>query len=263
MRLGLHLGLGPRYGGGAAAFTPASLFAGGEEGGYGYASLSTTWQDSAGTTPGAVGQPVGRNNDDSGNANHVIQATTAAKPILRQSGALYYLETDGVDDWLTATLTGNITGGAVTAGMSMRFAANLPYARFIAIFAAGFDFDNAASAALLLRDNATANLSTFHNSVSGPASAVGYNTDFVGISQITATQQRLRVDGGAFTSAAHGVTPAFNSTMLRIGAGSDPGTGNAPMEGRIYAWFVINRALTDPEAANLATWLAAKQGRVL
>lgn len=89
---------------GSAVFTPASLFASGEQGGwYDPSDLTSMWQDSAGTTPAAVNSPVGKINDKSGRGNHFTQATTAAKPILRQSGALYYLEFDGVDDWIAST----------------------------------------------------------------------------------------------------------------------------------------------------------------
>jgi len=35
--------------------------------------------------------------------NHATQATAAARPILRQSGSLYYLEFDGVDDYIAAS----------------------------------------------------------------------------------------------------------------------------------------------------------------
>jgi hypothetical protein len=60
------------------------------------------FQDSAGTTPvTAVGQPVGRILDKSGNNNHATQATTASRPVLQQDGdGKYYLGFDGVDDLL-------------------------------------------------------------------------------------------------------------------------------------------------------------------
>lgn len=68
-----------------AAFTPSSLFSGGERGAwYDPSDLSSMFQDSAGTTPvTAVEQPVGRINDKSGNNNHATQATAASRPVLR------------------------------------------------------------------------------------------------------------------------------------------------------------------------------------
>lgn len=62
------------------------------------------WQDTAGTTAAAVdGDPVGRVDDLSGNARHLLQSTAAARPVYRTSGGLHWLEFDGVDDRLRVT----------------------------------------------------------------------------------------------------------------------------------------------------------------
>lgn len=68
----------------APAFSPASLFAAGEQGvWYDPSDFSTMFQDSAGTTPvTAVEQPVGRILDKSGRGNHATQATSASRPVL-------------------------------------------------------------------------------------------------------------------------------------------------------------------------------------
>src|SRR3712207_4298621 len=99
--LALSLGLNRQQRGTTAAFSPLSLFAGGTQGAwYDPSDLSSMFQNSNGTTAAAVDSPVGKINDKSGNGNHATQSTSAARPILRQSGSLYYLEFDGVDDWL-------------------------------------------------------------------------------------------------------------------------------------------------------------------
>lgn len=89
------------------------LFAAGEQGvWYDPSDLPTMFQNSNGTTAVAVGDPVGYIADKSGNGNHATQATAAARPILRTSGGLYYLEFDGVDDGFTTpsiTFSGNTT----------------------------------------------------------------------------------------------------------------------------------------------------------
>lgn len=66
------------------AFTPAALFASGEQGvWYDPSDFSTLFQDSAGTTPvTAVEQPVGLMLDLSGRGNHATQATPGARPTL-------------------------------------------------------------------------------------------------------------------------------------------------------------------------------------
>lgn len=83
-----------------AVFDPASLFAAGEAGGWWDPSdLSSMFQDSAGTIAAAVDGPVGRISDRSGRSHHLVQASAAARPTLRQDvGGRRYLQFDGVDD---------------------------------------------------------------------------------------------------------------------------------------------------------------------
>jgi hypothetical protein len=67
-----------------APFSPASLFATGEQGAwYDPSDLTTLFQDSAGTTPvTAAGQQVGRINDKSGRGNNATQSNSAQRPTL-------------------------------------------------------------------------------------------------------------------------------------------------------------------------------------
>lgn len=67
---------------GIGAFSPAALFASGEQGAwYDPSDLTTLFQDTAGTTPITTpGQVVARINDKSGQGNHATQATTASRP---------------------------------------------------------------------------------------------------------------------------------------------------------------------------------------
>lgn len=72
--------------GGSPAWSPdTAWFASSEQGmWYDPSDLSTMFQDSAGTTPvTAVEQPVGRILDKSGRGNHATQATSTARPTLR------------------------------------------------------------------------------------------------------------------------------------------------------------------------------------
>ena len=88
-------------------FDPRRLFRNGEQGvWFDPSDLSTLFQDAAGTIPvTGVEQPVGLMLDKSGRGNHASQATTTARPILRAesaAGVQYYLDFDGVDDFLDA-----------------------------------------------------------------------------------------------------------------------------------------------------------------
>jgi hypothetical protein len=96
-----YLGATQVFGGAAPAWSPAELFAASEQGIWlDPSDLSTVFTDTAGTTPAVVGDPVARINDKSGRGNHATQSISAARPILRESGGRYYLEFDGVDDFL-------------------------------------------------------------------------------------------------------------------------------------------------------------------
>lgn len=74
-----YLGATEVFGG----FSPALLFAGGEQGAwYEPSDLTTLFQDTAGAVPvTAPGQAVARINDKSGNGHNATQATVAARPI--------------------------------------------------------------------------------------------------------------------------------------------------------------------------------------
>lgn len=62
---------------------------------------STVWQDSAGTTPAGVGDPVGRIDDKSGNGNHATQTTSSARPVLSaRANLITYSEQLNHGDWL-------------------------------------------------------------------------------------------------------------------------------------------------------------------
>lgn len=57
---------------------------------YDFSDLSSLAQNSDGTGAVAIGDPIGRVMDKSGNARHAIQATAGMRPILRRDSAGYY-----------------------------------------------------------------------------------------------------------------------------------------------------------------------------
>lgn len=100
------------------AFTPASLFAAGEQGvWYDPSDLTTMFEDSAGTTPvhipgnGTADSPVGKILDKSGRGNHATQSTSTARPTLSAKYNLFlYSEQFDNSYWYQtggATLTAN------------------------------------------------------------------------------------------------------------------------------------------------------------
>lgn len=78
----MSLGL-TRYSRAGGSFSPASLFANGEQGGwYDPSDLSTLFQSSVGGVPALPGDPVGLVLDKSGNGINLSQPTAAARPTL-------------------------------------------------------------------------------------------------------------------------------------------------------------------------------------
>jgi len=99
MALGLGLGLGHRRPGG---WRPGSQFANGEQGFVLGVASAQLYQDSDGTIPvTAVGQPVGKVQDLSGNGNALIQPTATNRPTLqRDESGLLCLDFDGSTSWM-------------------------------------------------------------------------------------------------------------------------------------------------------------------
>jgi len=122
----------------AAVFSPASLFAAGEQGvWYDPSDLTTLFQDSAGTTPvTAVEQPVGRMLDKSGRGNHATQSTSAARPVLSARVNLL-TKTEAFDDvaWTKTniSISANATvapDGTTTADKMVENSANAARGQF-------------------------------------------------------------------------------------------------------------------------------------
>lgn len=230
-----------------AAFSPADLFAASEVGvWYDPSDLSSMFQDSAGTTPAVVDQPVGRINDKSGNGYDATQTTTASKPVLRQDGSgNYYLEHDGVDDWLRALFTIAQPWDRVSAFRQISWAA------FRRIMGGG-----STTAGSLLQRTSSPTLALFSSSVfnvSGPA--IGSNAIFTerhnGASSRGATNSNAYTTGNAGTTAPGGVT---------IGANYQGAEASSVY---FYGAAMIGRALTDTETSDLRSFMASKAGVTL
>lgn len=83
-------------------WTPVVFFNNGQVGvWYDPSDLSTLFQDAAGTiSVTSSGDPVGLMLDKSGNGNHAVAPSSAARPTYQTDGILHWLAFDGVDDVL-------------------------------------------------------------------------------------------------------------------------------------------------------------------
>ena len=231
----------------------AALFSGGEVGAwYDPSDSSTVWQDAAGTTPATVGDPVGRIDDKSGNGNHATQTTSAARPVLQSSGGLYYLDFDGVDDYLT---TATFASGAQAQPNTIALAAEL--ATTANVMHVDSEFGGLGGRHLYY--NIGADLTLYTNTGvtyagANDGSASTWVALFDGVSKY------LRKNG-IVQSPTSGTTVGTN-TWSGITMGSR-NTGAQNSSSNFYSFVGVNRTLTAGEIADLETYLAAKSGVTL
>lgn len=204
--------------------------------------LSSMFQDAAGTVAAAVGNPVARINDKSGNGRHATQANAAKQPVLRQAGSVVWLDFDGVDDFLKTAA----------------FTVNQP--------------DTLAAAALF--EDAAANDGNVLDGAIGRqivGAWTGNNYRFYAGTQVNA---------GTRDAQAHVLVATMNGATSELMIDGTPYAGNAGagvlsgglyigcansetlslLDGRFFGGGVIGRVLTASEKAGLRAHLAAKAG---
>ena len=241
----------------ASRFSPTSLFSAGEQGfWYDPSDLSTVWQDSARTTPGVVGQPVGCIDDKSGRGNNAT-ATGTARPTLRQDGTKYYLEFSGAQ-WmgLSAALSGTTRSFVVVGG------------RHGSVTSEFFFAEQSNSSTTPIRaqlQSSTSKPSTAYradNAASAIATATGttngVNHVFSGSYNGTATV--TRVDGTQVASA-NGTVGTTTTSYGTIGSSRAGGAAvQASLTGRIYGMIARGGTFTDIQRSDAETWMNSKTG---
>lgn len=230
-----------------AGFNPASLFAGG--------GLGFVFDPSPANTGVAVDAAVAQINDTSGNGNHATQATAGSRPLLRQSGSLYYIELDGTDDFMTlptALLTGWSEGTGIFATKRPVDPPPVSYGPVLGDFGS----DALANHYPFQDGNVYEDfLSTARKSCGDPGDCAAWHV-------------------GDFRSGANNFKASYNGTDYFSTATNTVGVGSAPLLGKesqtaaIYIGFigrviVINRVLTGADLANARTWVGAGSGITL
>lgn len=255
-------------------FLPSSLF-GASDQGYWYDNqdLTTMFQDTAGTVPvTAVEQPVGLQLDKSGKGNHrIAPGPTPSRPILRQdANGIYYLDTDGVDDWMRTAATVDFSGSdkvTLIQGWHKR-------KDTVAIFKELSANANVGSAFFVV---------TGINASYGRYSSVGtgsYTGSLGGNVAFFSPTLYLAPDT-AIISATHDISGdlsrIWRNGVVGIDGTADKGTGNllndyvyfysrsgslARFNGRDYGQFAISRLLSDAERNQVESWLNTKMGGI-
>lgn len=248
-------------------WSPTLLFAAGEQGAwYDPADMTTLFQDAAGTTPvTAADQPVGLIRDKSGRGNDASQVTAGNRPILRTGSGLWWIEFDGVDDFL---VTGSI---------------NFSTTDKLSVFSGVRKFSDAASGAIVgLGSNV--NLNAFELTspntpsttdaglrMSGTGSAVRrtlsvpVNTSCVvtGLGDLAGAtidnEVAIRANGVVSVVAATGAASSGNlgNSPMYIGRRSG---ATLPYSGNIYG-LIVRGVATDAAGISAAeNYLAGKSG---
>lgn len=241
----------------ASAFTPADLFGVGDVGAWYDIHPDYCFTDTARTTNAAVGDAVAAVEDRSGSGNHLTQATASNRAILRQSGSLYYLETDGVDDeYITSP---GVFGGAATV-FSMAFAGTY-----------GSDANSTRNFALgnITGGTATAGAAETFGPAADETVRFDGATTSAGSQTITLNVPLVRVstrNGSAITDRIDGVS-SLSTTVSGLASTIDEIAVAARISGasvcNFYGAVVIDRLITSGETSDLETFLAAKSGVTL
>ena len=246
--------------GGGAVFTPLSLFASSEEGAwYDPSDLTSLAQNSDGTGAVTVGDPVGYMADKSGNGNHATQATASRRPILRQTvGGEYYLEFDGVDDYLdSTTLSSSVLDGGGFIGASWLSSSTSNHGVFE-------ERETTTKNRVVIYGRNTFNLLLNYsplgnqNSVS-TSGLLTTNQPFVSVGNSDGATITGRLDGSVLGTATS--SENFNSsTFFSLGRQS---IGSLFLDGHIYGAVSVSRELTASEILDIEAYLADKSGVTL
>jgi hypothetical protein len=206
--------------------------------------------------------------DKSGNGNHVIQATAAARPILTVGSGLYYLLLDGVDDDLRANvanlrITGDLTlsaglyknaGGSFGGIMTCQTnpATINPYEWRFGNHATVLDPE------LVWADGATLQdyLAAGPNDIGTYATPTVVSMRRTTSVSIEHSVNKLRVIYGGVT-----VVPTSDaSSTFVIGNRLNSGV---PLAGRFYGGLVIATKLSDADLAAYETIIGTKCGLII
>ena len=257
---------------------PARLFRGGEPG-FCLPSVAEAlrfgalWQDSAGSTPGAVGLTVGRVGFIAGRSSIASQTTATKRPLLTtDSKSIPLLRFDGIDDCLVTPSIDFSACEAVTVILGIRKNTGTASAMLVhhgVTSSAGYiglyaPVGSANSGNHFYTETRTTVAGGFYYMTADAPQVFG---------QVYASGPLLRTDkfpsyvvngNIAFTRSVGGADPGGSSSAFQ-NAAINIGQQNAtvyPFSGDLYSLTVIGRRLSNAEILNTSRWINQQMGRV-
>ncbi len=207
----------------------------------------TLWQDAAGTVPAtANNDPVRRIDDKSGNGNHAIAPSDAARPLLKISGGLEWLEFDGTDDSMVDTFTVAQPWDRISAIRQITWTINDQ------AFGGG-----AANFGVLGQLGTTPALALYDGAVAPSTSDLALDTNGVVTERHNNASSRIAINSGSYVVGTSGTSEPGGIT---IGAAQG---GAFCTNMRFYGAVMIDRALSDNEITDVRAYLAARSGVTL
>jgi hypothetical protein len=239
---------------GAAAFSPASLFASGESGAwYDPSDLTTVFQDTAGTTPAGVGDPVGRIDDKSGNGNNLLQVAANQRPLLQQDGSgNYYLDFDGSDDLIQAAAAVGVDAPVFNILTAVKLDDGAAY-RTIA-GNARYNFGVSTTYKGRLTTPGVMDYETANDYLDGTSLFV-YCAKFDASFDVT-----LRKNGVAATAIPGSADGGVAEGALTMGRGV---SGTEWFDGRVYGLIIVKADMSASNLSSAEAYLAGKCGVTL
>lgn len=245
------------YAGGA--WTPANL---------GASALLGWWKADAGVfsdlgvTAATNGQGVEQWNDQSGNGNHLIQATSANRPTfntnqLNSLPAIGFDPTSAIQTLLTATLSlGGTTASVFVVAKGSTPAANARLFVFLANGQAS-DFNNTGSALLLFYAAATT-IQALRNSVNESQGTI-VDGSFQEMGSIYDGAHNTVYIGGTAQTAVADINTFGATGAFQVGAGSASGLAGG-MKGSIAEIIVTNTIISAADITHIKTYFTNKWG---
>ena len=194
--------------------------------------------------------------------------TGANQPILRQDGAVKYLDFDGSNDWLESRYLVDIgTTDAVTVIAGIMRDQNVNAEDVIgwknnpantSTFVLAPTFDAASDTAGFASRGAGTS-----SGARAAATSIGTKYVLTGIGDISTDLTEIRRNGAVIqsrTDVDQGTGNYTNNQRLYLGS---RGGSSRFFNGRVYALVLINRVLSGTELANAEAWVASPTGVTL